>query len=278
MGIASDVVLIVVAAFIGAIVARKLKQPPVLGYIIAGIVLSAAVISMVLTPFISGLTAPLYSWNRRRKPVSAVKLANIPDTGFTGHTIIGGGGRTGQHAARVLAQSGVQFVIIEQDFQRAEACRASGHPVVFGDVRQPLVLDAADISEAKLLLLTVPDFLITRPVAQIIRHLHPHVHVVALADTQDEMQALHNEGVYMVILPEMEAGLEVATQGLLHYGVPAPEILQYMDNVRQQMYAGANQLNGARLVSPQLGLRSQTLASLAESDDGRAAGNSADVH
>lgn len=37
MGLASDVVIIVVAALIGALIAQRLKQPLILGYIFAGI-------------------------------------------------------------------------------------------------------------------------------------------------------------------------------------------------------------------------------------------------
>ncbi|MBT6615772.1 MAG: portal protein, partial [Deltaproteobacteria bacterium] len=39
MGIAGDIVIIVVAALVGALIAQKLKQPLILGYIIAGIVI-----------------------------------------------------------------------------------------------------------------------------------------------------------------------------------------------------------------------------------------------
>jgi CPA2 family monovalent cation:H+ antiporter-2 len=37
MGIAADIVIIVVAALIGALVAQKLRQPLIIGYILAGI-------------------------------------------------------------------------------------------------------------------------------------------------------------------------------------------------------------------------------------------------
>ena len=38
MGVAADIVIIVVAALIGALVAQRAKQPLILGYIVAGIV------------------------------------------------------------------------------------------------------------------------------------------------------------------------------------------------------------------------------------------------
>ena len=39
MGLAADIVMIIVAALIGALVAQKLKQPLIFGYILAGIII-----------------------------------------------------------------------------------------------------------------------------------------------------------------------------------------------------------------------------------------------
>ncbi len=39
MGIAADIVIIVIAALIGGLVARQFRQPLVLGYILAGVVI-----------------------------------------------------------------------------------------------------------------------------------------------------------------------------------------------------------------------------------------------
>ena len=38
MGVAADIVIIVVAALIGALIAQRIRQPLILGYILAGIV------------------------------------------------------------------------------------------------------------------------------------------------------------------------------------------------------------------------------------------------
>lgn len=38
MGVAADIVIIVVAALFGALVAQRIKQPLILGYIVAGVV------------------------------------------------------------------------------------------------------------------------------------------------------------------------------------------------------------------------------------------------
>jgi len=47
---------------------------------------------------------------------------------------------------------------------------------------------------------------------------------------------LYEKGVYVAVLPEMEAGLEIARQSLLHLGFPVSVIQQYTDMVRQKTY------------------------------------------
>ena len=47
MGVAADIVIIVVAALIGALIAQRIKQPLILGYILAGIVVG---------PYTGGIT------------------------------------------------------------------------------------------------------------------------------------------------------------------------------------------------------------------------------
>jgi len=39
LGIAADIAIIVMAGFVGGVIAQRLKQPLILGYIVAGIVL-----------------------------------------------------------------------------------------------------------------------------------------------------------------------------------------------------------------------------------------------
>ena len=50
------------------------------------------------------------------------------------------------------------------------------------------------------------------------------------------MQGLHDEGVFHIVQPEFEAGLEFARQALLHLDIPVDQIDQYTDEVRHELY------------------------------------------
>ena len=52
----------------------------------------------------------------------------------------------------------------------------------------------------------------------------------------EQMKGLYGAGVRVVVLPELEAGLEMARQTLLHLQVPVTVIQGYTDTVRRQLY------------------------------------------
>jgi len=200
-------------------------------------VLTAAVISMILTPFVSGLTSPLYALKKRMFKHEPLQTVNLPETGLDNHVIIAGGGRVGQHVAQVLKHLDVAFVIAELNYQRIEQCKAADFPVIYGDVSQTTVLNAAKIERANLLLITIPSIVVTQSIVHQVRQLNPELNIVVRAEGTEQMKSLYDKGVYMVVLPEFEAGLEIARQALVHLHVPAPVIQQYSDAVRQHLYS-----------------------------------------
>jgi len=199
--------------------------------------LTIAIVTMLLTPLLSGFTAPLYGLRRRWFKSEPVQTVNLPKAGLHDHVVIAGGGRVGQYVAQVLQRMGLAFVIVELDFRRVEEAKAQGYSVIFGDATQPTVLEAAEVDEARLVLVTVPSVFTAQLVVDAVRLLNPPLHIVARAEGLEQMQALHAHGVYEVVQPEFEAGLEMTRQALLHLNLPISEIHLYTDQVRQELYA-----------------------------------------
>ncbi len=190
-----------------------------------------------MTPLLSGLTTPLYARFKRRFKHEALQTINLPKTGLHDHVVIAGGGRVGQHIAQVLHRLAYPFVIVEMDYRRVEEAKAAGFPVVYGDAAQEIVLEAAQIKEACLLLITTPAIMVTQSIVDLVRHINPAVHIVARAEGVDQMRVLHEHGVYEVVQPEFEAGLEITRQALLHLQVSATEIHRFTDAIRHELYA-----------------------------------------
>ncbi len=207
------------------------------------LILTTAVITMILTPFISGLTAPIYTLRKRWFKRESLQTINLPQTGLRDHVVIAGGGRVGSYVAQVLHSLKYAFVVIELDSRQIDRFKKMGFPVIYGDACQPTVLEAAEIEHSKLLIITTPSAIISNSVVTQAHRLIPKLHIVARAESMEQMQTLSNSGVNEIILPEFEAGLEITRQTLLSLNIPAGEILQYTDQVRHRLYAPIYQAN-----------------------------------
>jgi len=201
------------------------------------LMLTATVITMILTPFISGLTAPLYAIRRRRFKHEPLQTMNVPQTGLHHHVVIAGAGRVGAYVADVLKNLKVTFVVIELDSRQVNRLKETGVPLVYGDASQPIVLNAAGIGHAKLLIITTPSAIVTKTIVEKSRHLNPQLKIVARAENVEQMQILRKLGANEVIQPEFEAGLEVTRQTLLSLNIAPADIKRFTDQVRQESYA-----------------------------------------
>ncbi len=208
--------------------------------------LSATVLSMLITPLVSGLTAPIYGLKRRFWQPDTLETVNLPKEGLHHHIVIAGGGRVGQHVAQVLKQLEIPFVIIEMSHRSIGACKDRGYPAIYGDASQEVILEAAHLAEAEQLLITIPNITSTETIVRYTHRHHPELNIVVRAEGTEQMAALYEDGVYMVILPELEAGLEIARQALLNQKIPIPIIQRFTDAVRLDHYCSDNETDAEK--------------------------------
>jgi len=207
-------------------------------------ILSVTLVTMFLTPFVSRTTAPIYGFVRRRRREEPVLTINIDQSELHDHVVMAGAGHTGRVVAGVLRRLGLPGVAIELDQHRLETCRAAGLGVIYGDASHPLVLKAAGLDRACVLLITTPSPVVTLAIARHARQLRPELHIVARAESEELMEELHELGVHEVVLPQMEAGLEVTRQALLHLQVPDQQIERFADEVRREFYRPLRETEG----------------------------------
>ena len=207
------------------------------------LILNTAVITMVLTPLISALTTPIYSLVKRKFEGEEMQTINIPKTGLHNHIVIAGYGRVGKHISRILKLLKLDFVIVEFNYNRVLDAKKADMPVIFGNARQEVVLAGAKINDARLLIITIPSILITQSVVSTVQRINPKLHIVARTEEIEHIKTLHDMGVYEVVQPHFEAGLEIARQALLHLNIPASEIIKYEDAVRHDLYEPLYRIN-----------------------------------
>jgi CPA2 family monovalent cation:H+ antiporter-2 len=203
------------------------------------LVLSSAVMTMILTPLVSGQTARLYSLKKRWFRHEPLQTINIPKTGLHNHVVIAGGGQVGYQIAQVLTCQGLPYVIVELNQDRIELARMAGMPVIYGDATHEIVLEAAGIESASMLLITTPGIVVARAIAVHAKAFNSRIDIVARASGLEFIEVFRELNVLEVVLPEFEVGIEMTRKALERLRIPTTEIQDCTDRLRQELFAPA---------------------------------------
>lgn len=209
--------------------------------------LNTAIATMALTPVVSGLTPRIYERFWRRRDREALATANVPESGLSEHVVIAGAGRVGRSIAHALKQLQLPFVLIEFDDRRMQQAKQAKLPLIYGDATQPVVLEAAKISAARALLITVPSFPDVRSIVMAARKLRPDVQIVARADGPEAVRGLYELGIQDVTSPEFEAAIEMTRQALMNFRLPAHDVLRVAGAIRHEQYGLADDRSASGL-------------------------------
>ena len=201
------------------------------------LVLTTAIITMFLTPIISGQTAHLYALSKRWFKHEPLDTINYPKSGLRNHVIIVGGGRVGFRIAQVLKRLSVPMLIIELDQLRVERAKHADIPVIYGNASHEVVLEAAETPSARLLIITSPEVVIAQAIVENARKVNSEIQVVARAPGVEFLEEFKKLNISEVVIPEFEAGLEMARKALVHLHIPAAKIQHYTESLRQDLFA-----------------------------------------
>ncbi len=241
------------------VLARVGVSRQVLSADVYALVLVSAVITMILTPFVMRAAQPLASWYNRRRAAAPLLTVAGHEHAISDHIIIVGYGRVGRYTANVLQRLNLPCVVIDLDQQAVEQVRAAGLPGLYGDASSEHVLEAAGVHRARLLLVTVPAAIDVELIVRRVRQLNPQLHIVARAARLGQIEALQSLGVYELVQPEFEAGLEMVRQTLLHFDRPTTEIQRLTDAVRHELYQPFTTLHTEAAVLERLRRAGQSL-------------------
>lgn len=201
------------------------------------IALTAAVVTMGITPFAARAAVPVYARWRRSFPADSPVTMDLPGEEFRDHVVILGLGRVGGFVARMLKRLDQPFVVVDVNPAKVDEAKAAGIPLIYGDAAAEPVLEAAGVGRARLVVLTISDAVGARLVVERTRRMNPQAHVVARSVGEEQLRDLADMGVYEAVQPEFEAGLELGRQALIHMDFGAVEIQRFSDSVRRELYA-----------------------------------------
>ncbi len=154
----------------------------------------------------------------------------------SGHILIVGYGLNGQNVARVLFQTGVPHILLDEDPHRVEEARAAGSAAMVADAGDPDALESADIATALAMVVAISDPDGSRRIVQVSRRLNPGLHILVRTRYVSEVERLRALGANEVIPEEFETSLEIVTRLMRVLSVPGNLVAAQLRLLRDEGY------------------------------------------
>ena len=209
---------------------------------VSSMLLGAGVISMAITPYMIDRARSWSIFLSQEKSPQTNDLEQLEENkDLSDHVIICGFGRVGQTVSRFLKQEGIDFVAIDIDPLRTRTAREAGENVLFGSSRQTELLNAAHLSQAKLVVIAFGEDKQSMEVVQKVRSLSANVPILVRTRNDDHLDQLHGAGANEVVPETLEGSLMLVSQVLHLTGVPFSKIMKQVQKERKNHY---NHLHG----------------------------------
>ena len=209
---------------------------------VSSMLLGAGVISMAITPYMIDHARSWSLFLSQEKSTENNDLEQLPENeNLKDHVIICGFGRIGQTVSRFLKQETIDFVAIDIDPLRTRTAREAGENVLFGSSRQTELLNAAHLTQARLVVIAFGEDKQSLEVIQKVRSLAPDVPILVRTRNDDNLDMLYEAGANEVVPESLEGSLMLVSQVLSLTGVPFSRIMRRVQKERKSHY---NHLHG----------------------------------
>jgi CPA2 family monovalent cation:H+ antiporter-2 len=224
---------------------------PVEGY---SLLVACALLSISVNPLLFRAIDPLERWLRskprlwralsRRSEAGGAELnlatrVRLAEAGRGEKkpvtAVVVGYGPVGQTACRILKEFGVRPVVVDLNLDTVRSLAESGELAVYGDATQREILAAAEIREAKYLLVTVPEVLTRTVMILAAKDLNPDLRVFARARYIQERAWLEEVGATGVVTEEAETAVGLAVLLLREVGADEGRVREEIRRIQEEL-------------------------------------------
>jgi len=185
------------------------------------LILAGSILSILLNPFLFTL---LDRWFARREAARAERVAAeaesaaaampaepapmtrepLPKTSLRDHVVLVGHGRVGKFISRKFSASGTPFLIIETNKTQLADLPQDGIETIVGNAADPEVAAAANIREARCLLVAIPDAFESGQIVEQARRINPELPIVVRVHSSAQEDHVMKYGATRVVMGEQE--------------------------------------------------------------------------
>jgi len=205
-------------------------------------ILSAAVVTMILTPLFFWISRRIMANNRLYALIKRFgenrSLAELEAQSNTmqDHVIICGFGITGKNIAGILKANKISYLILELNARTLREQKSRGEPIFYGDCTDEGILLHAGIMKARVILHALSDPIATRAAVKTARSLNPDIVILTRNKYLEEIDELSNLGATEVVSEEFEASIELLSRILRMYHMPRQVVAQEIKSIRDERY------------------------------------------
>ena len=192
--------------------------------------------TLLLVVLFSMLFTPVLAMLAKRLNQTARGHEQSPSELPASAIIIAGYGRVGRRIGEVLTKANLSFVAIDRDAKQVKRYQELGHPVVFGDVTQPEILNSVGIKAATMIIVTVNEAHAAESVVEVLNRTNPDIQIYARGHNSDTCRKLKSLGAFKIVSENLEASLELTRYALAHADINLQLQHELLDNFKQDYY------------------------------------------
>lgn len=200
----------------------------------------ASIVSITLNPLLYQAIEPTVRWLEARRFVRPVASLPTDTGGFEkapgmDHVVVIGYGPVGRTVSRILADNGIQPLVIEMNIDTVQKLKAEGIQAIYGDAMHREILQSAKLESAAGLVISSA----TAEAGAIIkaaRELNPKVRILTRAVYLTESEPLRRAGADAIFSSEGEVALSMADYIMQQLGATDEQIERERDRVHKDLF------------------------------------------
>ena len=168
------------------------------------LILGTSILTILANPFLVSLAMRIHPAHPPGEAVEPDAPPELHPTALSHHVVLVGYGRVGSLIGRALQERHETFLVVEDADRLVASLHESKVEVIPGNAVDPHVLAAANVREARLLFIAIPNGFEAGQIVQQSRALNPQLRIVARAHSNDEVDYLMRLSADAVIMGERE--------------------------------------------------------------------------
>ncbi|GIW64646.1 MAG: hypothetical protein KatS3mg092_0579 [Patescibacteria group bacterium] len=165
-----------------------------------------------------------YKLDSDKSPIDEIDLKN--------HVVICGYGRIGSYIGRSLMMANIPYIAIDYNLYIVEKAKKQGINIIYGDPSDIDILDYAQVDEARVLILAVPERNIQEAIILNAKKLNKDIFIISRAHKQQDQIRMKDLGVNIIIQPEFEAALSIIKKIYLLHRLDKEEIVNKIKRLK----------------------------------------------